>query len=158
MKKKVRVVVADEGSARFYDLISLQEPLQPFDDLVDHRAHLHDRDFKSDRPGRVFDHAAAAGARRGSVGHHATGGDRRPRQHEAEQFARRIIDALEAGRRAGGFQALVLMAGPPFLGVLRAAMPAALRAVVTAEVHKDLVHEGEQAVRAHLPPDAFPLG
>ena len=88
------------------------------------------------------------------VGHLADG---RTHPQEAERFARRVTEVLEAGRRAGEFQGLVVMAGPPFLGMLRAAMPNALQAVITAEVHKDLVHQGEPAVRAHLPPDAFPL-
>ena len=39
---------------------------------------LHDRDLKSDRPGRVYNSAAAPRGRRGAMAHHATGGERTP--------------------------------------------------------------------------------
>ena len=44
------------------------------------------------------------------------------------------------------------MSGPVFLGVLRAALPESLRAAVIAEVTKDLVHQGVDAIIGHLPP------
>jgi protein required for attachment to host cells len=50
---------------------------------------------------------------------------------------------------------MILMAGPTFLGLLREALPAALRACVAAEIRKDLVHQATGVVRAHLPEEAF---
>jgi protein required for attachment to host cells len=152
----VRIVVADQSAARFYDVERIGAPLRFFDELSDAKARLHDRDFKSDRPGRVFDHAPPATGRRGSVAHHATGGERSPRKHETQLFARRIAAVLQAAQRDGQFQALVLMAAPAFLGALRAALPKTLSTVITAEVPKDLVHEAESAVVMHLSPSAFP--
>jgi protein required for attachment to host cells len=89
--------------------------------------------------------------RRGSVAHHATGGSESPRKHESALFARRIAVALVRAHRAGQFDQLVIMAGLPFLGSLRAALPKSLAKSVVAEVAKDLVHQPEAAVRAHLP-------
>ncbi len=151
---RVRIVVADQGEARFYDIARPDAGLQPAGRLTDPKAHLHDRDFKSDRPGRVFDHAPAATGRRGAVAHHGTGGERRPRKHEAELFARQIAEQLDAAT-PGEFDRLVLMAGPAFLGLLRAALSKPLRASVVAEVPKDLVHQGEEALRAHLSSEIF---
>jgi len=74
-------------------------------------------DFKSDRPGRVFDHAPGGG-RRGAVAHHDTGGERKPRGHEAEMFARRIIEEMERVQERDRCDRLVLMAAPAFLGEL----------------------------------------
>jgi protein required for attachment to host cells len=148
-------VVADQGEARFYDSVGVEAVLRPAGHLSDPKARLHDRDFKSDRPGRVFDHAPAAGARHGAVAHHATGGERRPHKHEAELFARRIADTLTAAS-AGGFDRLVLIAGPSFLGMLRAALPKAVHDRVVGEVPKDLVHkQDETALRAHLTREMF---
>ncbi len=151
---RIRIVVADQGEARFYDVVRPGAALRAVGRITDPKAHLHDRDFKSDRPGRVFDHASTATGRRGAVAHHGTGGERRPRKHEAQLFARQIAEQLEAAR-PGGFDRLVLVAGPPFLGVLRAALSKPLLANLVAEVPKDLVHQGDDVLRAHLVPEIF---
>jgi protein required for attachment to host cells len=146
---KTRIVVADQSEARFYNLEHLDAPLRLVGKLTDPKAHLHDRDLKSDRPGRVFDHAPTEG-RRGAVAHHGTDGERSPRQHEAKLFAGRIAEELAASARDGQFQRLIVMAGPAFLGLLRATWPPGLRSVIAAEVPKDLIHEPESAIRSHL--------
>jgi len=151
---RIRVVVADQSEARFYDLGRRAEALQLVGKLVDPQAHLHDRDFKSDRPGRVFDHAPGIG-RRGATAHHATDGERRPRRHEAEQFARRITDELERAQRDGDFDALIILASPMFLGLLRAVLSNAVRSTVVAEVAKDLVHQNTREIIKHLPPRPY---
>jgi protein required for attachment to host cells len=152
---RVRVVVADRAQARFYDAKHPESNLQLAGQMTDPKAHLRDRDYKSDRPGRVFDRAPTDVARRGAVGHHDTGGERKPRKHEAELFARRIVDELETARNQKRFDRLVLVAGPEFLGDLREVMPKSLSAMITLEISKDLVHEDERAIRGHLPVDLF---
>lgn len=151
---RVRIVVADRGQVRFYDAERPDSKLQLVSETTDPEAHLRDRDYKSDRPGRVFDHAPGGG-RRGAVAHHATGGERTPRRHEAELFARRIVDELEKARREDGFDRLVLMAAPEFLGDLREVMPKSLSDVIALEIGKDLVHQDERSIREHLPADVF---
>jgi hypothetical protein len=91
-----RIVVADQSEARFYDIERFAAPLRLVGQLTDPKARLHDRDFKSDRPGRVFDHASAAGKRRGAMAHHGTGGERSPRMHEAQ-----VIKGDDADQVAG---------------------------------------------------------
>jgi protein required for attachment to host cells len=151
---RVRVIVADRAEARFYDAEHPDAKLQLTGRMTDPQAKLRDRDYKSDRPGRVFDHAASSG-RRGAVAHHDTGGERKPRKHEAELFARRIADELESAQRQDRFDRLVLMAAPEFLGDLRDVMPKPLSAMIALEITKDLVHQDERAIRAHLPADVF---
>lgn len=154
---QVRIVVADESEARFYDTERHDARLRQVGRIEDPQARLHDRDFKSDRPGRVFDHAPAAAGRRGAVAHHATGGegDRRPRKHEMQLFARRVAHELELAEREKKFERIVLIAAPSFLGALRDALPQSVRLKVAAEVHKDLVHQADEAVSAHLPREVF---
>lgn len=142
---RLRIIVADRSEARFYDTQDADSRLKPAGEIVDPQAHLHDRDFNSDRPGRVANQAAR----------HSVGGENTPRRHEAEIFARKIADVLEVARREDHFDALVLMAGPSFLGVLREALPPSLHKLMRAEVNKDLVHQDEQAVRAHVPQEVF---
>jgi protein required for attachment to host cells len=152
---RIRIVVANQGEAAFFDQDSNRGTLRFEGRLADPQAHLHDRDFKSDRPGRVYDHAPRPDGRRGATAHHSTGGERRPKKHEAAVFARRISGQLEHAWRNGEFDRLVVMAAPAFLGLLRKAMPESLRTQVAAEVTKDLVHELPDAVQAHIPPEAF---
>lgn len=152
---RVRIVVADQSEADFYELEQRDMPPQFLERLADPEAHLHDRDLKSDRPGRVFDHAPAAGQRRGAVGHHSTGGELNPRKIEARRFARRVTQALDEALRQHRYDRLVIMAPPTFLGLLREEMPAAVHGVLTAEIGKDLVHEPADALGAYLPPGTF---
>jgi protein required for attachment to host cells len=150
---RIRIVVANQAEAAFYDLDSSSGEPKFATRLTDPLAHLHDRDLKSDRPGRFSDHALLAPGRRGATAHHGTGGERSPRKHEAEVFARQVAEQLEQARRSGEFDRLVVMAAPTFLGVLRKVLPDSLRLHVAAEVNKDLVSEPPASVRAHLPPD-----
>lgn len=146
-----RVVLADQAEARFYDVEPIGGALRCVGEMSDPKAHLHDRDFKSDRPGRVFDHAPDGVHRRGSVAHHSTGGEETPRRHEALAFASRIIHSLDAARNAHEFERLVLIAGPRFIGMLRAAMSKPLADLVVVEIVKDLMHETEDEIRTYLP-------
>ena len=152
---RIRIVVASQAETTFYDVQEIGQRLQFAGRLSDPLAHLHDRDLKSDRPGRVFDHAPLSAGRRGATGHHGTGSERRPRKHEALVFAQKIAAELEQARRDDRFERLIVMAEPGFLGVLREALPSSLKSTVIAEVPKDLAQQPESAVRAHLPPDAF---
>jgi protein required for attachment to host cells len=151
----VRIVVANEGEARFYDASRHDAPLTEGGHLENPSARLHDRDLKSDRPGRVFHSALSSAGRRGAVAHHGVGGESGPRRHEAGLFAKRVVEELEMARREGRFERLVLIAAPAFLGHLREALPKSLRTSLAAEVDKDLVRQPEEAIQAHLPPAAF---
>jgi protein required for attachment to host cells len=152
----LRIVIADQSQARFLDVPSrhaLADPVTEWtlsEHLTDPAAHLHDRDFKSDAPGRSFDRGPLRAGRRGATAHHGVGENRRPRVHEAELFARRIVETLQAAHGRAAFDQLVLVAEPHFLGVLRPFLSAPLRTALIAEVHKDLGHEQGPHLREHL--------
>jgi protein required for attachment to host cells len=152
---RVRILVADQGEARFFDVEHHDEELRAAGQLSDPLAHLHDRDLKSDRPGRKFDGAPIRAGRRGATAHHGVGSEPKPRSHEAESFARRIGEELLTAQRTHQFDRLVVMAPPAFLGVLRQVLPEAVRKTVSAEIAKDLVHETPSAVRTYVPAQAF---
>jgi protein required for attachment to host cells len=152
---RVRIVVADQSEARFYDTDHFNSELKLVGRLTDPMGRLHDRDFKSDRPGRKSDHAPITSGRRGAVPHHGTGGERHPHRHEAELFAHQIAAELENALRQEQFKRLVLVAGPKFLGELRATLSKSLDLSVAAEIRKDLVHATDEVVRQHLPREAF---
>lgn len=152
---RVRILIADQAEADFYDTTGAEAMPTFAGGIGDPMAHLHDREIDSDRPGRVFDHAPAASGRRGATAHHGTNGERSPRKHEAEVFARRVAKLLEEAHREGEFDRLVVVAPPAFLGKLREALPESLRAITAAEIAKDLVHQSPLRVLAHLPREVF---
>jgi protein required for attachment to host cells len=152
---RVRILVADQGEADFYDAANAHEMPTFAGGIGDPAARLHDREIASDRPGRVFDHAPAPSGRRGATAHHGTDGERSPRKYESGQFARRVAKLLDEAHRAGEFDRLIVIAPPTFLGRLREALPESLRAIIAAEVRKNLVHQPPSELRAHLPPQAF---
>ncbi len=152
---RIRIVVADQAEAHFFDAEPPQARLRASGRLRDPSARLHERDLVSDRPGRQFDRAPTPGARRGATAHHGTGGERSARREAAVAFARRIALQLERAQRQGRFDRIVLMANPRFLGMLRRVLSPRLGRCVVAEVPKDLVHQSDQVVSAHVPGDAL---
>lgn len=152
---RVRVIVADQSEARFYDLTGVDAQLQPAGRIVDPEAHAHGREpeFGAERSTRGYDRTAGADSRVAFAPR--SGGEPRPRRDAAMRFARQIAAELDASLRRDGFDRTVLMAGPAFIGLLRSAMSAPVRATLVEEVRKDLVHEDDSTVHAFVPPEAF---
>jgi protein required for attachment to host cells len=146
---RIRIVVADQAEAIFYDSPSLQARPQEVARISDPAAHLHDRDFSSDRPGRTYE--SVGGAR------HAVGNENDPRHREALRFAKRIARRLDEARRKDEFEELIVVAGPPFLGLVREKLSRPTRARVVHEIRKDLVHSPVEILREHLPSSAAEL-
>jgi protein required for attachment to host cells len=139
---RFRILVADQAEAIFYDAAALDAVPREVARISNPAAHLHDRDLMSDRPGRSYE--SFGGAR------HAIERENDPRQREAERFARRIARRLDESRRKDEFERLLVVAGPQFLGLLRAVMSKPTRARVVHEINKDLVHGPVEVLRNHL--------
>ena len=139
---RFRILVADQAEAVFYDSPDLSAEPHEIARITDPVAHLHDRDLMSDRPGRSYE--SVGGAR------HALERENDPRQREAVKFARRIARRLDEARRKDEFDSLVVVAGPAFLGLMRAELSRPTRAKVVREIHKDLVHGPLASLREHL--------
>lgn len=64
-------------------------------------------------------------------------------REDATTFVREVVMLLEAHRRAGDFDHLVIFSSPEMLEILRAELPKALKLKVTAEIAGNLMHEPE---------------
>ncbi len=146
---RIRIVVADQAEAIFYDAPSLDARPKEVGRISDPVAHLHDRDLGSDRPGRSYE--SVGGAR------HAIERENDPRWQEAVRFARRISCRLDDALQKGEFDELIVVAGPPFLGLMRSELSRPARERVVHEIRKDLVHGPVEALRRHLPASAAEL-
>ena len=74
--------------------------------------------------------------------------DHDPHTVEIERFARRIARRLDAVRRTVGYDELVVIAAPRFLGTLRTALRGVTRDLVSREVPRDLVRAEDRQIKA----------
>jgi len=117
-----------------------RSPLELIESLAEPRARGKEQEFSADAPGRAFDS--------GGQGRHAMEADHTTKQHLREVFAQQVAALLEAGRQAGCYQQLIIVAAPAMLGDLRQQLSAATTKLVAAEFSKDLTGQEPAAVAA----------
>lgn len=144
---KVRIVVADERQAHFFDASRADGPFTPRGSLQNGAGGLKDIDLETDRPGRRF--GGGAGAR------HAVDGERSTEQHELTLFAKDVAQRIDKDRVNHAFDKLVLIAPPKMLGLLRQALPSPAQSLIASEVPKNIVQQGPEAIRNLVPRRAF---
>lgn len=139
--RKAWVVVCDGGKALFLrndgdaDLVNLT--------VADHMGqHVEaTRDLGVDQPGRAF---SSAGARRSSMGE--TDWHDQAETDFLKDIAAKVSELVEAHE----ITALILVAPPRALGVLRDALDGLPDGVIRAEVAKDMVKETVPEIEKHL--------
>jgi protein required for attachment to host cells len=100
-----------------------------------------DRELSAERPGRVHESA--------NLVRHAIERDDL-HQREKERFAQGLAADLDCRLAGGEYDRLVVAAAPETLGVIRSALSEKVRAVIMAEVAKDLTKLPNAEVKAHL--------
>jgi protein required for attachment to host cells len=143
----VRVIVADQRDANFFDVATPQADPQACGSLHNDAARP-DRDLETDRPGRRFSGSD-------NNNRHGVDGERSTERHELELCALEVARTSDGARTRHEFDRLVLIAAPRMLGLLREALPAACRSVVAAEISKDFVHHDLETIRDAIPQAAF---
>jgi protein required for attachment to host cells len=107
-------------------------------------SRLHEGDLDSDAPGTGFSSAG------GGTIHH--GLDRTFHKHEqlAKNFVRKIMKSLSEIESEEHFSELVLVAEPHFLGLLKAALPVALKNKVTLVKTHEFTSETDAQIQDYL--------
>ena len=136
------VVVADQSKARIFTVEDPRGPLIQMDELEHPEARKREQELISDRPGRSFDSSGQ--------GRHAMGTSVEPKKEEAIRFAKQVADYLQAAHHEGRFNRLVLVAGPPLLGLLRDKLKS-LSGANISEIDKNLGQYEAPEIRSHLP-------
>lgn len=122
----------NEGDAELVNLWPLDVLSQP---------NLPARELASDRPGRSFQ---SHGVARSAL-------DEADRHDEAETaFLVDLADQLDKAVREHPVRTLILVAPPRALGILRKRFTPAVRAVLAAEVAKDLTQLPTYEIQKHL--------
>ena len=136
------VLVAESSRAKFYTAKNRADPITEIEVLVHPEGRLHEGDLVSD----------SAGSDGGSVGQgrHIMNDKTSAKELEACSFAKLLADRLDSARIKGKFSKLVLVAPPAFLGLLRENLSKEVMAMVSNQVHKNLVQKPAETVREYL--------
>ncbi|MGB5426407.1 MAG: host attachment protein [Gammaproteobacteria bacterium] len=136
------VMVADKSKARIFTVEDPHGALMDEVVLEHPQAREREQTLTSDRPGRSFDSKGQ--------GRHAMGTSVEPDQQETIRFAKQIADHVQAAHNEGRCDRLLLVAGPPLLGLLREPLNT-LTGLRVSELEKNLGQYDAREIRKHLP-------
>ncbi len=143
MTKRNWIVVANGSQAALYS----RDPDEEGFRLALERQFEHPQgrskgmELATDRPGAVRGHGSDSAQYVPRVD---------PKRNEMEHFAQRLADELDGLQRAQRLARLTLVASNPFLGLLRARLPDAVRDAVEAQVAHDYTALGERELTERL--------
>lgn len=136
------ILVADGQRARIVENGGPGNGLRPVTPEPLVHADPPSRDLGTDRPGRVGE--SVGGAR------HAIEPRTDPHRNEKRRFAQDLADRLDRAAAEGAYTRLILVAPPQMLGDLRDVLTARTRALVAAEIDKDLTKADDRDLKEHL--------
>ena len=136
------VMVADKSKARIFTIADPRGALLDEVVLEHPQAREREQTLTSDRPGRSYDSKGQ--------GRHAMGTSVEPDQQETIRFARQIAEHVQAAHNEGRCDRLLLVAGPPLLGLLREPLNT-LTGLRVSEIEKNLGQYDAREIRRHLP-------
>jgi protein required for attachment to host cells len=138
------VLIADAARARAFETRGKRSGLTLVDDMILNAELAPSRALGTDRPGRTFESVGRA--------RHAMENPTDLLREQKRQFARRVARAIAERHAANRFDRLVLVAPPVTMGDSRAALPAAIRSIVAAEVLADLTRTPVRELPGRLAP------
>jgi protein required for attachment to host cells len=148
--KTTWVVVAHQAGARFMEHQSgFGRHLVLVRELENPDARKRNHEIDSDRPGDAS--SGGRGTMKRSMQHEQTA-----HEHVVTKFAQTIAAELSKSRAEGLFDAIILVAEPGFLGVLRDALDKPTAQIVVDSVTKNLAVERPNEVAEHIG-NALPL-
>lgn len=136
---KTWILAAESSRAKLYSSTSRVAPFTEVETLVHPESRMHEGDLVTDRNG-------SDGGSFGQ-GPHIYDNKTSAHKHEHMIFAKQIAERLEQGRNRGEFESLVLIAPPTFLGLLREHLSKPLLAMVSRQIHKNLVQQSPDTLR-----------
>ena len=139
---KLWVVVADQSKARIFTVDDPRGALLEVGVLEHPEARDREQALTSDKPGRTFDSKGQ--------GRHAMGSTVEPGKQETIRFAKQVADHVQAAHNEGRCSRLLLVAGPPLLGLLRENLKTS-SGMEISEIDKNLGQYDALEIRKHLP-------
>src|SRR3954463_10795491 len=153
----IRIVVADERQANFFDASRPDAALNLTHTIFNPAGGMNDTQLETDRAGRRF--GGASGVSHGSGPqqghHHGVDGERSTAQHDLTLFAKTVAERIDDDRIAHAFDRLVVIASPKLLGMIRQSLSSQAQTMLAGEVAKDILHHGPEAILKAIPREAF---
>jgi protein required for attachment to host cells len=137
------VLVSNAAEARLFLNEGCGKGLQLVHNWAHPDSRKHEGDLVTDSAGRTQQSDAQGG--RSAIQWKTS-----PKETEMQRFAAELVERLGAGRMAGAFQHLILVAPPHFLGLLRESLDAPTSAMVRATLDKDYSQEVVPELVEHL--------
>ena len=137
--ERIWILVADSAHARLYLRGRRWEQLEQLEQHEHPEGRAHEGDLVSDQGAAVIQRGGQGQRRSSQPEVSAT-------EHEAQVFARELAERLRRGRVGQEMDALVLVAAPHFLGLLRNTLDDQTRKCVVHEIDKDLTQYDAEKV------------
>jgi protein required for attachment to host cells len=135
------ILVANSSTANIYVNSGPNKGLQLIKEFSHPESREKASELASDRPGHNQGHG-------GGHGSFVPATD--PKHNEAEHFAKLLAHELEQGRATNNFSRLILVASPPFIGLLNSELEEHVRNLVTETIEKDYTRATEKELAGHL--------
>jgi protein required for attachment to host cells len=137
------ILVADSSRAKIFEVRGAMRDVHEIEAFVHPEGRAHNRDLKTDGPGRYFSKGEHTQA-------HTATPKVEPQEHEAELFARRLTDYLEKARATQRFESLHPIAPPEFLGLIRRPLAKEAQDLVEATLAKEVAWFDERSIAEYL--------
>ncbi|ABS76626.1 host attachment protein [Coxiella burnetii] len=140
------IVVANASKAKIFAVNKIKfltgkHNLELIKEYTHPESRMRDVEIASDRLGHF--HAKSRGS--GSFVEQTN-----PKKYEAESFAREVVNDLESGRMADLFQDIILVAPPPFHGLLNKCLNPQLENKIALVIEKDYTKDNDKELEKHL--------
>ena len=122
------VLVANASEAHLYAAERLGDDMTILKDFFHPESQAKGATLASDRPGKSQGRGFSLGTRGDPVD---------PKKFEAERFASELANELDKGRTANAYRRLILVAAPPFQGLLKTHLNDHTSALVEGNINKD---------------------
>jgi len=136
------ILIADAARAQIYANHGPGKGIEAVEGAEFDADHRPTRDILSDRPGRTYESAG--------VSRHAISPHHDPHRELKREFAARLAAVLDQRLAEKVYDRVILVAPPATLGDLREALSRHVRAVLYAEIDKDLTKTPVTELPAHL--------
>ncbi len=143
MTVSICVVVGDSGKAKILLAETGRDPLTELKEYEHPESRLKEQDLVSDGSGSGLDS--------GGYGKHSMGHEKSAHKEQAKTFAHELCAEIDKLRRNRDLRRIYLVASPKFLGLLRSSLSKQCAGMLAGEVNKDLVNQGIEEIRNHLP-------
>jgi protein required for attachment to host cells len=151
-QKKTWILVCDASRAQLFEQESPARHYQPVAAFVHEQSRAHVVDLVTDAQGRK-PVGGPRGTRARPGGFHGRPGvepENDAKQVEAQKFARQLAAVLDKGLDAHAYEALVLVAPPKFLGLLKGSLDEQVRRRLEATIERDLAQFAPREVERRL--------